>query len=116
MGHKQRVGAPGLYSLERLEEKSDLMQAFKTITGLHEIQGRREVLFQIGGTERQIFNGKTIARENATFLLTSKSLAIRVVNSCNKLPEKVVEVESMREFIGGLDSLWFGVFGENDVG
>lgn len=47
VGYVHRMGTLYLYSQERHRERGELMQAFKTVKGLAEVQDNHGALFQI---------------------------------------------------------------------
>lgn len=47
--HENRLRALSIYSLERSRARGDLIQVFKIVKGLAEIQDHRGTLFQVRG-------------------------------------------------------------------
>lgn len=97
MEYDRRLKALGLYSVERLSERGDLIHAFKNVKGLVEIRGYRGALFQITGNTPLEGNGKTIVQKHVKTGLMNRLFAVPVESSWNKPSEVVVGVGSVRD-------------------
>ena len=107
--YDQRLQRLNLFSLVRRRKRGDLIEVFKSLKGL---DNGTEHLFT--RNENSSLRGHCLKLEKprARTRLRASFFSHRVINPWNKLPNVVVESESLRFFKKNLDACWAETFPE----
>jgi hypothetical protein len=105
--YESRLTTLGLISLEERQTRGDLIQVFKYIKGIDNVDYRE--FFQLA--ENSITRGHSfkIIKVRSRLEIRRNYFSQRVVNEWNKLPQYVVEAQSVNAFKSRLDSYWKNV-------
>ena len=106
MSYPERLQATKLYSLEQRRVRGDIIETFKTLNGLEDIE--KSKLFKTNphqiargrGHSYKLYKQAICKRLNCR----SSFFSIRVISEWNNLPARVVE--STNQFKGQLDKFW----------
>ena len=111
--YEERLKTLNLYSMERRRLRGDLIETFKIVHGLIGIS--RDALFdlapQVGTRGHQLKLKKPCSR----LQLRANFFGVRVINAWNKLPNDLVNLETVDGFKRMLDRKWRDIFGETPV-
>lgn len=102
--YERRLISCGLISLEKRRERGDLIQVFKLVKGLDNIDYRR--FFELASNSKTRGHSLKMTRRQSRLDIRLKYFSQRVVNSWNSLPENVVAAETVNCFKNSLDRYW----------
>ena len=92
----------GPFSLERRLTRGDLIQAFKIVKGIDNVECDR--FFQLVGNSRTRGNSLKLRKPQARLRSRNEFFNCRVVNAWNALDENVVAAPSVTSFKKRLDA------------
>lgn len=102
--YESRLKTLGLISLEDRRTRGDLIQVFKLIKGIDNVE--YSTLFQLADDSRTRGHKYKIIKVRSRLEIRRQFFSQRVVNEWNKLPSLVVEAETVNCFKNRLDSHW----------
>lgn len=100
--YEKRLEMLGLYSLERRLRRGDLIQAFKIIKGIDNVE--RDRFFQFDNSKRTRGNQLKLRKPQVRLRLRQEFFSCRVVNAWNALDDDVVAAPSVAIFKKKLDA------------
>jgi hypothetical protein len=100
--YEERLGITGLTNLETRRTRADMLEVFKILTGK---EGLEEETFFTRGKGVTRGHSMKLYKENCRKDVLKFSFGNRVVNTWNKLPEQVVNCESINSFKRNIDKL-----------
>ena len=101
LSYEQRLKKLGLISLEKRRIRGDLIQAFKIIKGFDKVDSTKFFTFStLSSTRGHRFK---LSKKRTRLELRRNFFSQRVVNTWNKLPNRVVDVVSVNAFKQALD-------------
>jgi ribonuclease P/MRP protein subunit RPP40 len=104
LSYEERLVRTGLISLEDRRTRGDLIQVFKLIRGFDKVDYNR--FFQLVQSTRTRGHRFKIVKQRSRLDVRKYFFSQRIVNVWNKLPEHVVEADSINSFKNRLDSVW----------
>ena len=99
--YESRLKVLGLISLEERQTRGDLIQVFKLIKGIDNVDYRE--FFQLADGNRTRGHSFKIIKVRSKLQIRINFFSQRVVNKWNELPQYVVEAESVNAFKNRLD-------------
>src|SRR5579872_4976179 len=99
--YESRLQTLGLISIEKRQTRGDLIQVFKLIKGVDNVDYRE--LFQLADYSRTRGHSFKITKVRSRLEIRRNLFSQRVVNKWNELPQYVVEAESVNAFKNRLD-------------
>ena len=106
LSYKDRLHRVGLTTLEKRRLRGDLLQVFKLIKGIDNIDYNK--FFQLVDNSRTRGHRFKIVKVRSRLDIRNKFFSQRVINSWNMLPMDVVEAETVNSFKNKLDKFWAG--------
>ena len=102
LSYEKRLEVLRLYSLERRLRRGDLIQAFKIIKGIDNVECGR--FFQFDGSKRTRGNRLKLRKPQVRLRSRQEFFTCRVVNAWNALDDEVVAAPSVTIFKKKLDA------------
>lgn len=99
--YEDRLMKTGLISLEKRRARGDLIQVFKIIKGIDKLDYRN--FFEISKIGKTRGHSYKLTKKRAKGNLRKNFFSQRVVNSWNKLPQEVVDADTINCFKNRLD-------------
>ena len=103
LSYEQRLEYLGLYSLSRRRQRGDLIETYKILRNIEDIDYRKFFIradtVQLRGHNYKLYKNRSLKRCRTCFF------SQRVVNCWNLLPQEVVEASSLEIFKNRLDKL-----------
>ena len=103
LGYEDRLRVTGLTKVEDRYNRGDMLEVFKALKGLHKMDYRH--YFQLAEQTKTRGHKYKLAKSRSSLDIRKNFFSQRVVNSWNKLPEAVVEAESVNSFKNKYDKL-----------
>ncbi|MEE4247492.1 MAG: hypothetical protein V2I33_18950 [Kangiellaceae bacterium] len=104
LSYEQRLRSLGLPTLEYRRLRYDMLQVFKIMNGLEDIDPESLICKANPGRTRG--HQWKLKKERTRTARARKSFRHRVVDNWNELPERVVNATSMNEFKSRLNEAW----------
>ena len=104
LSYNARLDRVGLITLEKRRLRGDLIQVFKLIKGIDNIDYNK--FFKLVDNSRTRGHRFKIVKVRSRLDIRNKFFSQRVVNSWNGLPTDVVEAETVNSFKNKLDKFW----------
>ena len=104
LSYQERLNNLGLPSWEYRRERADLIEVYKIINNLKQIE--KEKLFTVSTYTATRGHQLKLAKKQHRFKVRSNSFSLRVIGSCNALPENVVMAPSLNCFKSRLNTHW----------
>jgi len=104
LNYESRLKALDLISIEDRQTRGDLIQVFKYIKGIDNVDYKE--FFQLADNSRTRGHSFKIIKVRSRLEIRRNFFSQRVVNKWNELPQYVVEAESVNTFKNRLDSYW----------
>ena len=104
LSYENRLEVLGLISIEARQTRGDLIQVFKLIKGVDNVDYRE--FFQLAVNSRTRGHSFKICKVRSRLEIRKNFFSQRVVNEWNELPSYVVEAESVNAFKNRLDNHW----------
>ena len=104
--YETRLKTINLTSLEDRRIRGDIIQVFKLIKGIDNVDYR--TLFKLADCSRTRGHKFKIVKVRSRLEIRKNFFSVRVVNEWNKLPSLVVEAESVNCFKNRLDKYCIG--------
>src|SRR5215467_11751771 len=101
LSYEQRLNRLGLITLEKRRIRGDFMQAFKIIKGIDKVDYTR--FFTLNVDRRTRGHRYKLIKKRTKLAMRKNFFSQRVVSAWNKLPDRVVEVNSVNAFKNELD-------------
>ena len=101
--YENRLVSTGLIRLEKRRERGDLIEVFKLLKGLTNVDYRN--FFQLVINSRTRGHSYKLVKSRSKLEIRSKFFSQRVINSWNSLSQHVVEAESVNSFKNRLDKV-----------
>ena len=101
LSYEQRLNRLGLISLEKRRVRGDLIQAFKIIKGIDKVHYSK--FFTLNVDRRTRGHKFKLLKKRTRLDIRKNFFSQRVVSAWNKLPDRVVEVNSVNAFKNELD-------------
>ena len=98
--YESRLQTLGLISIEKRQTRGDLIQVFKLIKGVDNVDYRE--FFQLADYSRTRGHSFKITKVRSRLEIRRNFFSQRVVNKWNELPQYVVEAESVNAFKNSL--------------
>jgi hypothetical protein len=98
--YEERLGITGLTNLETRRTRADMLEVFKILTGKEGLEEGTFFTRRKGVTRG---HSMKLYKESCKKDVLKFSFGNRVVNSWNKLPEQVVNCESINSFKSNID-------------
>ena len=108
LSYEDRLKELGLISLETRQTRGDLIQVFKLIKGVDNVDYRE--FFQLANNSRTRGHSFKIVKFRSRLEIRRNFFSQRVVNIWNRLPLCVVEAESVNAFKNRLDNYWKNIW------
>ena len=102
--YEERLKILDLYSLERRRERGDLIETFKILKGLENVD--REKWFNLSGNVNLRGHRLKIEKPRARLNIRKFFFSHRIVNAWNRLPNYIIEKETVQSFKTELDKYW----------
>jgi hypothetical protein len=99
--YEERLKALNMYSMKRRYLRGDMIEVYKMFSGLSDL--KVEKIFALETENRTRGHSKKLKKSACRLDVRKCSFGHRVVNIWNKLPESVVESDSLDTFKRGLD-------------
>ena len=99
--YETRLRKTGLMSLEKRRVRGDLIQVFKMLKGFDKMDSTK--FFKLAGNGKTRGNSFKIKKTRSRSERRRNSFSQRVINSWNRLPQEVVNAESINCFKNRLD-------------
>jgi hypothetical protein len=106
--YEERLKQLKLFSLERRRKRGDLIEVFRQLKGLSQIEGTG--LFQRSNNSHLRGHSLKLEKPRARTRQRAQYFSHRVIEGWNKLPEAVVESTTVRDFKQKLDGVWERIF------
>ena len=106
--YEERLRRLQLFSLERRRQRGDLIEAFRQVKGLSQIEGGG--LLQRSTNPNLRGHSLKLSKPRARTRLRAQFFSHRVINGWNKLPEEVVTSTTVGAFKRKLDEVWEHIF------
>jgi hypothetical protein len=104
LNYVDRLSRAGLISLEKRRERGDLIQVFKLIKGIDNVDYSK--FFTLAENSRTRGHSYKLLKDRARLDVRGNFFSQRVVNCWNSLPATVVEAKSINSFKNRLDNFW----------
>ena len=104
LNYEERRKRLGIYSLEKRRLRGDLIETYKIVHGLENVD--REIFFRMRDGITRTNTLKLEKRGHWRTNLRANAFSIRVVNHWNELPEEIVCAPSVSAFKERLDRYW----------
>ena len=104
LSYSDRLDRAGLITLEKRRLRGDLIQVFKLLKGIDNMDYNK--FFQLVDNSRTRGHRFKIVKVRSRLDVRNKFFSQRVVNSWNMLPADVVEAETVNSFKNELDRFW----------
>jgi len=101
MTYLERLSATGLISMEKRRVRGDLIEAYKILKGKDQVNYKN--FFEIQSSSRTRGHNCRIVKQRSHLDIRKYFFSQRVVNAWNKLPQVVVDAESVNSFKNKLD-------------
>jgi ribonucleases P/MRP protein subunit RPP40 len=101
LSYENRLHLTGLITLEKRRVRGDLIQVFKMIKGIDNIDYNK--FFEISKSHRTRGHNCRLVKNRSKLDVRKYFFSQRVVNSWNKLPQEVVDATSLNSFKNKLD-------------
>ena len=108
LSYPERLRLLKLFSLERRRARGDLIEVFKELKGLSDMGDRQ--LFQLSTSPELRGHSLKLAKPRAQTSVRQNSFALRVINSWNRLPQEVIDCDTVDTFKRKLDECWHTTF------
>ena len=102
--YQERLKCLGLPSLEYRRERADLVEVYKIMNGISDAD--KEKFFTISNYTATRGHSMKFAKRRQRLKVRSNSFSIRVIDSCNSLPESIIMAPSLNCFKSRLNSHW----------
>ena len=102
--YTERLRELGLPTLQYRRERADMVQVYKVMHGIDDIDPR--ALFTLDTSAKTRGHTKKITKEHCKTTKRQSTFKFRVVNNWNSLPEEVVSAKSLNVFKSGLNEAW----------
>ena len=103
LSYSERLQELNLPTLLHRRRRADMIQVFKIIKGINEIP--IDDFFQISESTTRGHSHK-IFKHPSQKSIRQNSFSVRIVEDWNSLPEEVVSVKTVLQFITRLDKMW----------
>ena len=103
LSYEERLEKTGLIPLEKRRVRGDLIEVFKINKGFEKVDFNR--FFEISNVEKTRGHSYKIAKKRCNGERRRNFFSQRVVNGWNRLPQDVVDAESVNCFKNRLDKL-----------
>jgi hypothetical protein len=104
LNYEGRLAYTGLITLEKRRERGDLIQVFKLIKGLDNVDYKK--FFQLVQNSKTRGHSYKLVKFRSKLNVRNKFFSQRIINSWNSLPEDVVQADSVNCFKNRLDKFW----------
>ena len=102
--YQERLESTGLYSLECRRKRGDLIETFKILNDLEDID--KDKFFTITPQSRTRGGPQKLYKKSFRTDVRGNFFSQRIVNSWNALPNNIKESQSVNSFKGSLDRYW----------
>ena len=102
LSYEERLRVTGLPTLEARRSRGDLIEVFKILRGFSKVDQKH--FFHLAENNRTRGNRYKLAKSRSRLDLRKHFFSQRVVGEWNKLPNSVVEAESINSFKNKYDS------------
>ena len=102
--YEERLKILDLYSLERRRERGDLIETFKILKGLENVD--KEKWFNLSRNVDLRGHRLKLEKPRARLNIRKHFFSHRIINSWNRLPSDIVERKTVQSFKTGLDNYW----------
>ncbi len=102
LSYVDRLKVTGLTSLDERRDRGDMIEVFKTIRGLNKVDYRQ--FFEFSGNTRTRGHTFKLAKNRSRLDCRKNYFSCRVVNKWNKLPQFIVDAESVNSFKNRYDA------------
>jgi hypothetical protein len=101
MSYEERLRRTGLTTLEERRKRGDLIETFKMVKGLNDVDYTK--FFQISAHNKTRGNSLKLEKKQCRNNIRQSFFSQRIIGEWNKLPEEVVAAESVNTFKNRLD-------------
>ena len=101
MSYEERLKRTGLTTLEERRKRGDLIETFKMVKGLNDVDYTK--FFQISVHNKTRGNSLKLEKKQCRNNIRQSFFSQRIVSEWNKLPEEVVAAETVNAFKNRLD-------------
>ena len=102
--YEQRLRHLGLHSLYCRRQRGDLIETFKILNGLENVEASK--FFEMRQPGRTRGHTMKIFKPRARLLTRQRFFSIRVIDLWNGLPQNVVDAKTVPQFKVRLDQHW----------
>ena len=104
-GYEERLRRLGITTLKIRRERGDMIEVYRIVTGREKVDKTRFFQPAMDGHSLRGHSLK-IKKERSRLDIRKFSFGRRVVNGWNRLPQRVVDAESINQFKNLLDGHW----------
>ena len=101
MSYEERLKRTGLTTLEERRKRGDLIETFKMVKGLNDVDYTK--FFQISAHNKTRGHSLKLEKKQCRNNIRQSFFSQRIVSEWNKLPEEVVAAETVNAFKIRLD-------------
>ena len=102
LSYEDRLNITGLPTLEARRNRGDLIEVFKILKGFSKVDYKH--YFQLVNSSKTRGNKYKLVKSRSRLDIRKHFFSQRVVNEWNKLPDSVIEAESVNSFKNKYDS------------
>ena len=104
LSYQERLKKLGLPSLEYRRERADLIEVYKIMNNIDQVE--KDTFFKFPNYASTRGHQFKLAKKQHRLKVRSNSFSLRVIDSWNSLPDKVVMAPSLNSFKSRLNTFW----------
>ena len=104
LSYQERLKKWGLPSLEYRRERADLIEVYKIMNNIDQVE--KDTFFKFPNYAATRGHQFKLAKKQHRLKVRSNSFSLRVIDSWNSLPDKVVMAPSLNSFKSRLNTFW----------